>query len=206
VIASNSTTYAAVVYTGSQTRQALSTSQSRSKVGLLEYEINGLTKILCILTLALSGILVMLERLDTKSSLKWYIAMPRFIILFSTIIPISLRVNLDLGKSVYSRFIEKDAELDGAIVRTSTIPEELGRIEYLLTDKTGTLTQNGKHEGSSLNKKEVEAHALSRINSEDFFFRDGAEENPCRDCVVCERRHGRSGSTRAAGFWRPGCR
>jgi P-type E1-E2 ATPase len=55
----------------------------------------------------------------------------------------SLRVNLDMGKTVYGRQIEHDDEIQGTIVRTSTLPEELGRIEYLLTDKTGTLTKNG---------------------------------------------------------------
>ncbi|NWS45286.1 ATP9B ATPase, partial [Probosciger aterrimus] len=54
----------------------------------------------------------------------------------------SLRVNLDMGKAAYGWMIMKDDNIPGTVVRTSTIPEELGRLVYLLTDKTGTLTQN----------------------------------------------------------------
>lgn len=61
VLASNTITFAVIIYTGSQTRSAMSTSPSRSKIGLLEYEINNLTKILCILTFLLSIVLVALE-------------------------------------------------------------------------------------------------------------------------------------------------
>lgn len=142
VLASNATVLAVVVYTGAQTRQALSTSPSRSKAGLLEYEINNLTKILCALTLTLSIALVAIRGIEGRPGQQWYVAVTRFLILFSTIVPISLRVNLDMGKSVYARFIERDQDIPGTVVRTSTIPEELGRIEYLLSDKTGTLTQN----------------------------------------------------------------
>ncbi|KAL4884044.1 hypothetical protein BJY04DRAFT_226291 [Aspergillus karnatakaensis] len=142
VLASNTITYAVIIYTGSQTRAALSTSPSRSKVGLLEFEINNLTKILCALTLTLSFVLVALEGFEPTNDKKWYVAIMIYLILFSTIIPMSLRVNLDMAKSVYGRFIERDKDIPDTVVRTSTIPEDLGRIEYLLSDKTGTLTQN----------------------------------------------------------------
>jgi len=52
----------------------------------------------------------------------------RTILLLSSIIPISLRVNLDLAKLWYSYCISNDEGIKGAIARNSNIPEELGRI------------------------------------------------------------------------------
>ncbi|KAG0706236.1 hypothetical protein DFH29DRAFT_189735 [Suillus ampliporus] len=127
-----------IVYTGSETRAVMNTSHPETKVGLLDLEINRLAKILCAVTFALSFGLVALNGFRGL----WYIYVFRFLILFSSIIPISLRVNLDMGKTVYAQQIMNDSEIPGTIVRTSTLPEELGRIEYLLSDKTGTLTQN----------------------------------------------------------------
>jgi phospholipid-translocating ATPase len=74
-----------VVYTGKETRAVMNTSQPGTKTGLLDLEINRLAKILCAVTFALSVILVALNGFRGW----WYIYVFRFLILFSSIIPIS---------------------------------------------------------------------------------------------------------------------
>ncbi|XP_046738468.1 probable phospholipid-transporting ATPase IIB isoform X1 [Diprion similis] len=127
-----------VVYTGQETRSLMNHSAPRSKVGLLDQEINQLTKVLFCAVIGLALVMMCLKGFNGP----WYRYMFRFVLLFSYIIPISLRVNLDMGKTFYAWCIQRDKEIAGTVVRTTTIPEELGRISYLLSDKTGTLTQN----------------------------------------------------------------
>ncbi|KAI5180522.1 phospholipid-translocating ATPase [Nematocida sp. AWRm80] len=126
-----------VVYTGKDTRSVMNTTQPRNKYSLMDEELNFYTKILCISAFSIAFLFTVLR--GTYSM--WYIILVRFIIIFSTVIPISLRVNIDWARLVYARSIERDKDLQ-VIVRNSNIPEELGRISYLLTDKTGTLTKN----------------------------------------------------------------
>ncbi|KAK3873283.1 hypothetical protein Pcinc_021693 [Petrolisthes cinctipes] len=127
-----------VVYTGAETRAVMNNSSPRSKIGLLDIEVNNLTKLLFVAVAVMTTVMMCLKGFGGP----WYRYFFRFLLLFSYIIPISLRVNLDVGKAFYSWVMQRDKEVPGLMVRSTTIPEELGRITYLLSDKTGTLTQN----------------------------------------------------------------
>ncbi|XP_058133905.1 probable phospholipid-transporting ATPase IIB isoform X5 [Dasypus novemcinctus] len=137
-VVASGTVIGVVIYTGKETRSVMNTSNPKNKVGLLDLELNQLTKALFLALVALSVVMVTIQGFVGP----WYRNLFRFLLLFSYIIPISLRVNLDMGKAAYGWMIMKDGNIPGTVVRTSTIPEELGRLAYLLTDKTGTLTQN----------------------------------------------------------------
>uniref|UniRef100_A0A8B9KQ32 Phospholipid-transporting ATPase n=1 Tax=Astyanax mexicanus TaxID=7994 RepID=A0A8B9KQ32_ASTMX len=71
-----------------------------------------------------------------------------FLVLYNFIIPISLYVTVEMQKFLGSFFIGLDLDLyheesdQRAQVNTSDLNEELGQVEYVFTDKTGTLTEN----------------------------------------------------------------
>lgn len=119
-------------------RVVMNSREPRSKVGKLDLEVNFLSKILFAVMFGLSLLLVSIDGFSGR----WYVHLFRFIVLLSAIIPISLRVNLDFAKLFYSSQINRDKDLEGTLARNRNIPEELGRIQFLLTDKTGTITQN----------------------------------------------------------------
>jgi phospholipid-translocating ATPase len=161
VLASGPYSIGVVVYTGIETRQAQNTSKARIKFGLLEHEINTLSKVPSLSSKAYLDTMCAHARSQYTARC---LAHPRMDMVyiypsipysffhdhscevscsFVSHLIISLRVNLDLSKMTYAYQIERDKDVTGTIVRTSTIPEELGRIEYLFTDKTGTITKNG---------------------------------------------------------------
>ncbi|KRT86590.1 hydrolase, partial [Oryctes borbonicus] len=71
-----------------------------------------------------------------------------YAIVLNTVVPISLYVSVEVIRFVQSFLINWDNQMydeqtnTHAKARTTTLNEELGQIEYVFSDKTGTLTQN----------------------------------------------------------------
>jgi phospholipid-translocating ATPase len=78
----------------------------------------------------------------------WVILYVRCYLLTSVMIPISLKVTLDVCKYIYAVWIRNDWLLFDAatrkrpLVNNTSVIEDLGAIEYIFSDKTGTMTQN----------------------------------------------------------------
>ncbi|XP_042351750.1 probable phospholipid-transporting ATPase IM [Plectropomus leopardus] len=116
-----------------------------------------------------------------------------YIIILNTVVPISLYVSVEVLRLGHSYFINWDQKMyysqtdTAAEARTTTLNEELGQVEFIFSDKTGTLTQNimvfskcsinGKTYGDTYDEFEQKVEITEKTACVDFSF------NP-----LCDRR------------------
>ncbi|KAK6517959.1 hypothetical protein TWF506_005128 [Arthrobotrys conoides] len=152
-----------VVFTGHETklmRNATATPIKRTNVErLLNKQILMLVGILLVLSLVSSAgdVIKLATQLnqvpylyleDIGLAAQFFKDILTYWVLYSNLVPISLFVTVELVKYFQAFLINSDldiyyAETDTpAVCRTSSLVEELGQIEYIFSDKTGTLTCN----------------------------------------------------------------
>lgn len=158
--------YGLVVFTGHETKLMRNATATPIKRTAVERMVNVQIVFLFIILLVLSvgsstGSFI---RTYSNSGQMWYLLEPAtagggklttfiediltFIILYNNLIPISLIVTMEVVKFQQAVLINSDLDMyysvsdTPALCRTSSLVEELGQIEYVFSDKTGTLTRN----------------------------------------------------------------
>ncbi|KAH8387960.1 hypothetical protein KR093_010578 [Drosophila rubida] len=186
------------IYTGMTTKLQLNSRLTRNKTASSETYVNRFLIFILIALIAIVTLLYFLKRYNelfvipkltylgpaadgysVKQFLQDYLS---FLILFNYLIPISLYVTIELQRVIGSSFMEWDHELyetetdQQCVVNTSNLNEELGQINILFSDKTGTLTKNemnfqqcsiagSKYMYRKTRLEESETKALSDINT-----------------------------------------
>ncbi|EPR80020.1 Phospholipid-transporting ATPase [Spraguea lophii 42_110] len=138
-VLATSSAYGCVIYTGNDTRAVMNTSKPRNKRGKTDKEIGYFSMYLCLLSIFFAIFYTLFAGITKRVDITFF----RFATIFSAVIPVSLKVAIDITRFFfYQNFVSEDKDIEGCVMRTTNISEDLGRISYFLTDKTGTLTKN----------------------------------------------------------------
>lgn len=151
--------YGLVCYTGEECKVRMNANKNpRIKAPALQSQVNRVVAVIAVFIVILAAACTIAYYFwDKDIGLKsWYLTKANvpigpvftsFIIMFNTMVPISLYVSLEIVKVAQVLLMNDidmyDEETDTPIhTHTSTINEELGQVSYIFSDKTGTLTNN----------------------------------------------------------------
>ena len=156
--------YGLAILTGRNTKIVMNSGTAAEKMSQIERKVNKILGfILCIqgtlcLVCAICYGVFRNRNIDRLDYINWptqfnvgldsFFIFLSYFVLLNTMIPISLIVSIEVVKFAQKIFIEKDhllfSELrkKGVSVKSASLNEELGQIEYVFSDKTGTLTMN----------------------------------------------------------------
>ncbi|KAK6911919.1 P-type ATPase, C-terminal [Dillenia turbinata] len=162
--------YGVVIFTGHDSKVMQNSTKSPSKRSRIERKMDYIIYVLFTVLVLLSAISSIGFAIKTKYQMPdwWYlrpdkadsmydpkrssvaaaIHLVTALILYGYLIPISLYVSIEVVKVLQAMFINQDIQMydeesgTPAQARTSNLNEELGQVDTILSDKTGTLTCN----------------------------------------------------------------
>ena len=156
---------ALVVYTGTDSKLILNLGKYVYKMSKYEKTLNKIMIINLLLAIFIAlitaGIAVafvdnhedhqyLFEKYDKNG--KYIIILMRIYLIVNSFVPLDLLAMLEISKLLFSPIMQRDAtmmypdptirDIVGLKCNSMNLAEELGQVEYIFCDKTGTLTQN----------------------------------------------------------------